>query len=81
MAKPPKNSDELYGFSRKLERLLEKARLIFREFADYLNRQKLGSARRLKHVEIVRRFESFFVLFHPLRNDLSAPLWYIMRNC
>ncbi|MCD6592678.1 tyrosine-type recombinase/integrase [Candidatus Bathyarchaeota archaeon] len=62
MAKPPRDSDELYGFSRKLDRLLEKARPIFREFADYLGRQRLGLARRLKHVENVCRFERRFLV-------------------
>ena len=53
----PRNAEELYGFERKLERLLEGARPIFREFAEYLRRQRLGSARRLKHVENVCRLE------------------------
>ena len=57
VARPPRNADEIYGFSRKLERLLRESRPIYREFADYLNRQKLGVARRLKHVENVLRFE------------------------
>jgi len=57
VTRPPRNADEIYGFSRKLERLLSGSRPIYREFADYLNRQRLGVARRLKHVENVLRFE------------------------
>ena len=84
MSRPPSDSNDLYGYRRRLKAWLKKVRPILREYVLYLKTvEGLGESRQLKHLQNVLRFERKYLgkkLEHVKFSEFKKAVYKLLEN-